>query len=72
MIKINKNKKQRDLLEMPEVERIKFIKEIREKLQNKIVEAKLWNLLFEAEDLTINGNTIYKGNEPLSGFFINK
>jgi hypothetical protein len=68
----NKNKKQHNLLEMPEVERVKFIKEIKEKLQNKIVEAKLWQSLFEVEDLTVNGNTIYKGNEPLSGFSLNK
>jgi hypothetical protein len=68
----NKNKKQHNLLEMPEVERVKFIKEIKEKLQNKIVEAKLWQSLFEVEDLTVNGNIIYKGNEPLSGFSLNK
>ncbi|MEM2995064.1 MAG: hypothetical protein QXI91_03480 [Candidatus Bathyarchaeia archaeon] len=54
----NKNKKQRDLLEMPEVERVKFIKEIREKLQSKVVEAKLWRSLIEAEDLTVNGVAI--------------
>jgi hypothetical protein len=59
-------------MEMPETERIKFIKEIREKLQSKIMEAKLWQSLFEVEDLTINGKTICKGNKPLRGFSMNK
>lgn len=64
----NKNKKQHNLLEMPEVERVKFIKEIREKLQNRIVEAKLWRSLLEVENLTVNGNIVYREGEPLTGF----
>jgi len=67
----NKKKlKKLDLLEMSNPKRIQLIKEVRERLRQKIVEAKLWQRLLEAENLTINGNTVYKENEELSGFYI--
>jgi hypothetical protein len=66
----NKRKlKKLDLLEMSHPKRIQLIKEVRERLRQKIVEAKLWQRLLEAENLTINGNTVYKENEELSGFY---
>ena len=67
----NKKKlKKLDLLEMSNPQRIQLIKEVREKLRQKTVEAKLWQRLLEAENLTINGNTVYRENEELSGFYI--
>lgn len=63
---------QLDLLNMPNPERIRLIKEIKENLRQKITEAKLWRSLLEVESLTINGNIVYKSCEPLSGFFIHK
>jgi hypothetical protein len=57
-----------DLLEMKSPERMQLIEELREKLQLKIAEAKLWQSLLEVENLTINGNTVYRGCEPLNGF----
>ena len=67
----NKKKlKKLDLLEMSNPQKIQLIKEVREKLRQKTVEAKLWQRLLEAENLTINGNTVYRENEELSGFYI--
>ena len=65
----NKKKlKKPNLLEMSNHERNELIKEVREKLRQKTVEAKLWQSLLEAESLTINGNVVYKSNQPLHGF----
>jgi len=65
----NKKKlKKLNLLEMPNHERIKLTKEIREKLQQRVIEAKLWQSLLEAENLTINGNVVCESNQPLKGF----
>lgn len=65
----NKKKlKKLNLLEMSKHERTQLIKEVREKLRQKTIEAKLWQSLFEAENLTINGNVVYKSNQPLHGF----
>ncbi len=64
----NKKKlKKLNLLEIPNPERNQLIKEIREKLRQKIMEAKLWQSLLEVEDLTINGDVVYKSNQPLKG-----
>jgi hypothetical protein len=51
-------KPKHNLLEMPDTERNKLIKEIKEVLQQKVAEAKLWNSLLEAENLTINGKIL--------------
>ena len=67
----NKKKlKKLNLLEMSNHERIQLIKEIREKLRQKIIEAKLWQSLLETEDLTINGNVVYRENQQLTGFYL--
>jgi hypothetical protein len=64
----NKKKLKRlNLLEMPNHKRNQLIKEIREKLQRKTMEAKLWQSLLEVENLTINGNTICIEDETLAG-----
>jgi len=67
----NKKKLKRlNLLEMSNHERIKLVKEVREKLRQKVTEAKLWQSLLEAESLTINGDVVYESNQPLHGFSI--
>ncbi|MCW3993378.1 MAG: hypothetical protein NWE85_02290 [Candidatus Bathyarchaeota archaeon] len=64
----NKKKLKRlNLLEISNHERIQLIKEVREKLRQKTVEAKLWQSLLEAESVTINGDVVYKSNQPLHG-----
>jgi len=62
-IKNKKKLKKLDLLEMPNPERIKLIREVREKLRQKMAEAKLWQSLLEAENLTINGNIVCREDE---------
>jgi hypothetical protein len=65
----NKKKlKKPNLLDMSNHERNELIKGVREKLRQKVTEAKLWQSLLEAENLTINGNVVYKSNQPLHGF----
>jgi hypothetical protein len=65
----NKKKlKKLDLLKMSTHERNQLVKEVREKLRKRIIEAKLWRSLLEAENLTINGNIVYKENQQLTGF----
>ena len=67
----NKKKLKRlNLLEMSNHERIKLIKEVKEKLQQKAIEAKVWQSLLEAENLTINGNVVCRENQQLSGFYL--
>lgn len=67
----NKKKLKRlNLLEMPNTERVQLIKGIKEKLQQRIVEVKLWQSLLDADNLTINGNVVYKENQQLSGFYL--
>jgi hypothetical protein len=66
----NKKLKKPNLLKMSNHERIQLIKEVREKLRQKTVEAKLWQSLLETENLTINGNVVYSENQQLSGFYL--
>jgi len=65
----NKKKlKKLDLLEMSNPQRIQLIKEVREKLRQKTVEAKLWQSLLEVENLAVNGKIVYNEKQQLSGF----
>jgi hypothetical protein len=48
------------LLEVPEEKRDQIIKEARRKLREKAVEAKMWRWLLQIDDLTINGNVVWK------------
>jgi hypothetical protein len=66
-IKNKKKMKKLDLLEMSNTERMRLIKELGETLRKKIKEAKLWQSLIEAEDLTINGNVVCNFGQQLSG-----
>jgi ribosomal protein L7/L12 len=66
-----KKPKKINLLEMPDSEKIKVIREVRENLRQKIVEAKLWKSFIEAENLTINGSTISCEHADFKGLSIN-
>lgn len=71
MIRLLKKKsKRKGLLKVPDAEKIRLINEIKESLRQKLIEAKLWQSLLEVESLTINGSIVYKGDEPLSGFYL--
>lgn len=70
MIRVFKKKsKRKDLLKVPDAEKIRLLNEIKESLRQRLIEAKLWQSLLEVESLTINGNIVYKGDQPLSGLF---
>ena len=62
-----KKSKKLDLLEMSNPERMRLMKEVGETLRQKIMEAKLWQSLIEAEDLTINGDVVCKSTQQLNG-----
>jgi hypothetical protein len=68
-IKNKRKLKKLDLLEAPNPERIKLIREVREKLRQKMAEAKLWQSLLETENLTINGNIVCREDEQFSRFY---
>jgi len=69
---LNKKKsKKLDLLEMSDSERVKLIKELRENLRQKVTEAKLWQALINAENLTINGENIHHEEAQLKGIYLN-
>gem|GEM_PF-1164604 len=69
--KKNKTKvKNSNLLEIPEIERMKILKDLRESFKQKIVEAKMWKSLLELENIVINGQTIYCGADSLKGFYL--
>ena len=60
------------LLEVPEEKRIQIIKEARRKLKEKAVEAKVWRWLLQMDDLTINGNVVWKKDQRIRGLRIRK
>jgi len=63
----NRNKsKKLNLLEMSEVERYKLIKAVKENLQQKIAEAKMWQSLLDTENLTINGEIVHREETQLT------
>jgi SET domain-containing protein len=66
-LRSRKNPKKIDLLEVPEAKRVQLIKEVKETLKEKIIEAKLWKSLVEIEDLNVNGDLICMPNGSLSG-----
>jgi len=73
MVRLLKQRsKPKNLLKVSNAEKTRLLKEIEISLQQKLMEAKLWQSLLEVESLTINGNIVYKGDEPLSGFFIRR
>jgi hypothetical protein len=66
-IRNKKKPKKLDLLEMSNHERMQLIKEVGKNLRQKIMEAKLWQSLIEAEDLTINGDVVCNSSQQLNG-----
>jgi len=57
-------------LRMPESARLKLVRQVKERLRQKVLEAKMWRELLQVEDLTINGISIWKENSQPSGFNI--
>jgi hypothetical protein len=63
-----KKLKKVNLLEMTDVEKIKFVRRIRESLQQKALEAKIWQSFAEVDSLSINGKTVHCQNTSPKGF----
>jgi hypothetical protein len=57
---------------MPDTEKIKTIRELKQDLRQKIIEAKLWQSFVNAENITINGETIQWKNIDLKGLTLNE
>ena len=57
-----------DLLELSESEKTHFLKEAKENLKQKLVEAKFWQSLAETERITINGHKVDFEDGALKGF----
>lgn len=70
--KSKRTQKKIDLLEVSDVEKIKVIREIKQKLRQTMVEAKLWQSLMNTESITINGEIIDWKNMDLKGFTLNE
>jgi hypothetical protein len=66
-----KNKKV-DLLKMHNPDKIRLLEKMRKQLKQTIAEAKLMHSLLQVENLTVNGNIVYKENEQLTGFSLPK
>lgn len=69
-LRSEKKSKKLDLLELSDVERIKLIRAIKEGLQQKVVEAKLWQSFAETDNLTINGKTLHRDGLRLKNMSI--
>jgi hypothetical protein len=65
--KNKKSHKKINLLDMPDSEKIKTIQELKQDLRQKIIEAKLWQSFVNAENITINGETIQWKTIDLKG-----
>ena len=57
-----------DLLELSDSEKTHFLKEAKENLKQKLVEAKFWQSLAETERITINGQKVDFEDGDLEGF----
>jgi len=65
--KTNPNPKKVDFLELSDSEKAHLLKEAKDNLRMKLVEAKFWQSLAETEKITINGQTIQFEDNNLKG-----
>ena len=56
-----------DLLKLSDSKKLRLLKEAKENLQQRLVEAKVWLSLAENDRVTINGQTIDFENDGLTG-----
>jgi hypothetical protein len=72
MVKKKRKKKKLNLLEFPDAEKIKMLREIKKNLQEKIIEAKLWKSLLESDSVIINGRLVFSETNQLSGLYLER
>ena len=70
MAKKKRKAKKLNLLEFSDAEKVKLLEEIKKNLQEKIVEAKLWKSLLDADNLIINGNVVLSEGDQSTGLYI--
>ncbi len=68
--KNKKTPKKIDILELSDAERTRIIKQIKQRLQKSMNEAKLWRTLLQYEELKINGQVVFSSNNPLEGLSV--
>ncbi|MGB9676141.1 MAG: hypothetical protein ACPL0C_03005 [Candidatus Bathyarchaeales archaeon] len=68
----SKKSKKIDLLEIPDAEKAKVIRELKQSLRQTIVEAKLWNAFLQCETVTINGQSVLSSEDSLNGFLMSR
>jgi hypothetical protein len=66
--RIKKSVKKINLLEMSDAEKTLVLKQIKEKLRNQVAEAKLWQSLLNAENIMVNGKTVYNDAQRVNAF----
>ena len=66
----NKKIKRIDLLDIPDSEKAKVIRELKQSLRQTIVEAKLWNAFLGYDNVTINGRIVFSSDSPLEGLSV--
>lgn len=66
--RIKKSVKKINLLEMSDAEKTLVLKQIKEKLRNQVAEAKLWQSLLNAENIMVNGKTVYNDAQKVNAF----
>lgn len=67
MVSKRTKRKSNNLLEIPDVEKIKILKDLKESFRQKVVEAKMWQSLLELENIVVNGQTVYCETDSLKG-----
>ena len=62
----NKKCEKLALLQIPEEKRDRLIKQLKERLQQRVLEARMWRELLQVDNLTINGHIIWNENQQPS------
>jgi len=70
--KNGKTRRKIDLLQMSDVERVKFMEKIKLSLRQSISEAKLWRTLLQYESITINGHVVFSEDGSLNGLVLQR
>jgi len=68
----NKKIKRIDLLDIPDSEKAKVIRELKQSLRQTIIEAKLWSAFLQCENVTINGQPVLSSDDSLNGFLMSR
>ncbi|MEM2106041.1 MAG: hypothetical protein QXV21_06235 [Candidatus Bathyarchaeia archaeon] len=68
----NKKNAKVNLLEVHDSDRAVILEKVKKQFKQTVAEAKLMHSLLQIENLTVNGNVVYKEDEQFTGFSIQK